>query len=56
MRARCRDELSLLASRCEWVKNDHQREFLQQEVNKLWSILDPTTDAPTNPESGSAKT
>ena len=56
VRARCRDELSLLASRCEWVKNDHQREFLQQEVNKLWSILDPTTDAPTNPESGSAKT
>ena len=56
VRARCRDELSLLASRCEWVKNDHQREFLQQEVNKLWSILDPTTDAPTNPESGSSKT
>ena len=56
VRARCRDELRLLASRCEWVKNDHQREFLQQQVNRLWSTLDATTDATTNPESGSAKT
>jgi MoxR-like ATPase len=35
-KSQLRDELSLLAARCEWVANAHQREFLQQEVQSLW--------------------
>ncbi len=35
--AQHRDQLSLLASRCEWVSNAHQREFLQKEIETLWA-------------------
>jgi MoxR-like ATPase len=35
-RSQHRDELSLLASRCEWVSNTHQREFLQKEIETMW--------------------
>ena len=35
-KSQLRDELGLLASRCEWVSNAHQREFLQQEILALW--------------------
>ena len=30
------DQLGLLAGRCEWVKNEQQRTFLQQQVGALW--------------------
>lgn len=36
-RSHLRDELGLLASRCEWITQTHQREFLQQELAKIWS-------------------
>ena len=36
-RAQLRDELSLLSSRCEWVANSHQRDFLQKEIQSIWS-------------------
>ena len=35
-KSQLRDELGLLASRCEWISNTHQREFLQQELQALW--------------------
>jgi MoxR-like ATPase len=35
-RSQHRDQLSLLASRCEWVANAHQREFLQREIESMW--------------------
>jgi MoxR-like ATPase len=38
-KSQLRDELSLLASRCEWVTHAHQREFLQQEIQALWPRL-----------------
>ena len=39
-RAQLRDEVGLLASRCEWVSNSHQREYLQKEVEKIWPLFD----------------
>ncbi len=44
-RAQLRDELGLLASRCEWIAQSHQREYLQQEIAKIWSKFDPPTGA-----------
>ena len=44
-RAQLRDELGLLASRCEWVYNSHQREFLQKEIETLWQQFDKSTNA-----------
>ncbi len=41
-RAQLRDEVGLLASRCEWVTNAHQREYLQKEIQALW----PRVNAP----------
>lgn len=41
-RAQLRDEVGLLASRCEWVTNFHQREYLQKEIQALW----PRVNAP----------
>lgn len=38
-RAQLRDEVGLLASRCEWVSNAHQREYLQQQIQTLWPRL-----------------
>lgn len=35
-RSQIRDEVALLASRCEWIVNAHQREFLQKEIQRLW--------------------
>lgn len=32
-----RDQVSLLAARCEWVTDPHQRGFLQTEIQNLWS-------------------
>ena len=42
-RAQLRDEVGLLASRCEWVTNAHQREYLQKEIQTLW----PRVNSPT---------
>jgi len=39
-RAQNRDELGLLASRCEWITNAQQREFLQTEIHSLWQRFD----------------
>ena len=44
-RAQLRDELGLLASRCEWVSNNHQREFLRKEIEGLWQQFDKSTSA-----------
>jgi MoxR-like ATPase len=33
------DQVAILASRCEWVRNEQQREFLQQQVQQLWDKL-----------------
>ncbi len=38
-KAQFRDEVGLLASRCEWVSNAHQREYLQQQIQTLWPRL-----------------
>ncbi|MBS0202663.1 MAG: AAA family ATPase [Planctomycetes bacterium] len=35
-KSRLRDELGLLAARCEWVSNAQQREYLQQQIQGLW--------------------
>jgi len=35
-KSQLRDETGLLAARCEWVANHHQRESLQGEVQGLW--------------------
>lgn len=42
-RAQNRDELGLLASRCEWVTNAQQREYLQHEIHALWQRFDERT-------------
>ena len=34
--AHLRDRLSLIASRCEWVNNDEQRQALKAQVEALW--------------------
>ena len=34
----CPDRLGILAGRTQWVKNDSQRQSLQQQVNDLWSV------------------
>lgn len=38
-KAQFRDEVGLLASRCEWVSNAYQREYLQQQIQALWPRL-----------------
>jgi MoxR-like ATPase len=38
-KSQLKDELGLLASRCEWIPLTHQREFLRQEVQRLWQRL-----------------
>jgi MoxR-like ATPase len=38
-RSQLRDEISLLASRCEWIINPHQREYLQREIAAVWPRL-----------------
>jgi len=35
-RAGWQDQLGLLAGRCQWVSNEQQRTFLQQQVDVLW--------------------
>jgi MoxR-like ATPase len=37
-RAILRDRLGILAGRTQWVKNDLQRQSLQQQVNDLWTL------------------
>ena len=34
--AKLADRLSILASRCQWVKDDHKRGFLETRVKQLW--------------------
>jgi MoxR-like ATPase len=41
-RSQLRDELGLLASRCEWVANAHQREYLRNEIQAIWPRFDAT--------------
>jgi MoxR-like ATPase len=38
-----RDQLTLLAGRCQWVRDNQQREFLEQRVQSLWTQLNQTT-------------
>jgi MoxR-like ATPase len=38
-RAALRDQLGLLAGRCQWVVNRQQREFLDQQVATLWQQI-----------------
>jgi MoxR-like ATPase len=38
-RAVLRDQLGLLAGRCQWVVNRQQREFLDQQVAAIWQQL-----------------
>ena len=45
-RAIAREQLSLLAGRCQWVRNDQQRGFLEQQVQTLWTALTPATGSP----------
>ncbi len=33
------DQLSLLAARCQWVRDEQQRKFLEQKVDSLWVQL-----------------
>lgn len=40
-RALVREQLSVLAGRCQWIKDEQPRKFLEQEVDSLWSKLDP---------------
>lgn len=42
LRAVLRDRLGLLANRCEWVAEDAARQFLQQEVARIWTKLEAT--------------
>jgi len=35
------DQLGVLASRCQWVKEDQQRDFLQEKVQRLLQTEDP---------------
>ena len=35
-RAAWQDQVGLLAGRCQWVRNEQQRTFLQQQVDALW--------------------
>lgn len=39
MRATLRDQLSLLAGRCQWVASSQQREFLDSRVAALWQKI-----------------
>ena len=45
-RAIAREQLSLLAGRCQWVRDDQQRSFLEQRVQSLWTALIPATGSP----------
>jgi 3-deoxy-D-manno-octulosonic acid (KDO) 8-phosphate synthase len=33
------DKLGILAGRCQWVVNEHQRTALLKRVDELWSAL-----------------
>jgi MoxR-like ATPase len=46
VRTLAREQLSLLAGRCQWVRNDQQRSFLEQRVQTLWTALTPTAGSP----------
>lgn len=37
------DQLSMLASRCQWVTDENLRSQLQDEVSLLWALLEKTT-------------
>jgi MoxR-like ATPase len=41
-----REQLGLLAGRCQWVRDDRQRSFLEQQVQSLWTALSPTSGSP----------
>jgi MoxR-like ATPase len=34
-----RDQLGLLASRCQWISDEQRRKFLDEQVSQLWSKL-----------------
>lgn len=34
-----REQLSLLAGRCQWIRENHQRTFLESKVEALWNTL-----------------
>jgi MoxR-like ATPase len=38
-RAYLRDQLGLLAARCQWVEDEQQRAFLSEQVEQLWNDL-----------------
>ena len=37
-RAVLRDQLGILAARCQWIAGEQQRRFLAERVDKLWSL------------------
>ncbi len=39
-RAYRRDQVGILARRCQWVTEAQQREFLQQQIDRLWQRLE----------------
>lgn len=41
-RSYLRDQVSLLANRCEWVEAEQQREYLQQQIASLWKQIGNT--------------
>ncbi|MEM7383343.1 MAG: AAA family ATPase [Verrucomicrobiota bacterium] len=41
-RSQLRDQLSLVSSRSQWVTNEHQRQSLQNHIDRLWKNLGPT--------------
>jgi MoxR-like ATPase len=45
-RSVAREQLGLLAGRCQWVRDDRQRCFLEQQVQSLWTALSPTSGSP----------
>lgn len=34
-----RDQLGVLAGRCQWVDDEQQRAFLDEQLEQLWSAL-----------------
>lgn len=38
-RAYFRDQLGVLAARCQWVSDDQQRTFLNAQFEQLWNAM-----------------
>ena len=42
-RTHLEDRLGILASRCQWINDDTQRQFLETEIEKLWARFTEST-------------